>query len=80
MEVSTSSPIGFSIPGSATRRLKAYSVSLREKNFDISEVPVTDDSENFDDFISKAAKNKCVSCGQIMPVSSTNALVVISKF
>jgi hypothetical protein len=69
MEVATSSPIGFSIPGSATRRLKAYSVSLREKNFDISEVPVTDDGENVDaDFI-KTAKDKCLSCGQKVPVS-----------
>ena len=71
MDVSTSSPsIGFSIPGSATRRLKTYSVSLREKNFDISEVPVvpTDDGENLDDFISKTAKDKCGSCGQKVPV------------
>jgi hypothetical protein len=73
MEVATSSPIGFSIPGSATRRLKAYSVSLREKNFDISEVPVTDDGENVDaDFISKTAKDKCLSCGQKVPVSIKN--------
>ena len=71
MDVSTSSPsIGFSIPGSATRRLKTYSVSLREKNFDISEVPVvpTDDGENLDHFISKTAKDKCGSCGQKVPV------------
>ena len=64
---------GLVIPGSAPRRKKAYSVSLHENNFDISEVPCSaqeeipsldgDRTQNDTNLTSE----KCYSCGQILP-------------
>lgn len=62
------STTGLSIPGSA-RRKKAYSVSLHENNFDISEVPCMQDevvSLEGDGNLSTIG-DKCNSCGQNIP-------------
>jgi hypothetical protein len=57
---------GLSIPGSAQRRKKAFSVSVRENNFDISEVPCPEEeiiSVDSDRNLTPVA-DKCFSCGQ----------------
>lgn len=61
---------GLNIPGSA-RRKKAYSVSLHENNFDISEVPCLQEevvSLEGDESVLPVADSKCHSCGQILPL------------
>ena len=69
--VASSPQVGLSIPGSATRK-KAYSVSLREKDFDISEVPVLqDDGESVEDYIRTASKEKCLACGQKLSANTS---------
>ncbi len=67
---------GLTIPGSASRRKKAYSVSLHENNFDISEVPCSqeeilslDGDRNLTqhDHSLTPVADKCHSCGQNLP-------------
>lgn len=64
------SPAGLSIPGSA-RRKKTYSVSLRDKNLDISEVPLDLSCEEDGDNSNPISnREKCLSCGQRLPLRS----------
>lgn len=67
------SPSGLSIPGSGQRRKKAYSVSLHENNFDISEVPCLQEahSPNDDGNLAPVA-DRCFTCGQNIPTSACN--------
>ncbi len=63
-----------SIPGSAQRRKKAFSVSLRENNFDISEVPCLEEeiiSLDNERNLTPVA-DKCYSCGQTLPYKAPN--------
>ncbi|XP_046439387.1 zinc transporter 2-like [Daphnia pulex] len=65
---------GLSIPGSAQRRKKAFSVSLRENDFDISEVPCLEEeiiSLDNDRNLTPVA-DKCYSCGQTLPYKAPN--------
>lgn len=65
---------GLSIPGSAQRRKKAFSVSLRENDFDISEVPCLEEeiiSLDNDRNLTPVA-DKCYSCGQTLPCKASN--------
>lgn len=60
---------GLSIPGSAQRRKKAFSVSVRENDFDISEVPCSEEEiipSDSDRNLTPVA-DKCFSCGQTIP-------------
>lgn len=64
------SSAGLSIPGSARKKKATYSVSLRENNFDISEVYCEDDDEVVEESSSKhrtPARDKCQTCGQRLP-------------
>jgi|688.fasta_scaffold442230_2 hypothetical protein len=69
---------GLSIPGSAQRRKKAFSVSVRENNFDISEVPCSEEeiiSLDSDRNLTPVA-DKCFSCGQTVPNKVPNESTV----
>ena len=68
------SPAGLSIPGSALRKKKTYSVSLRDKNFGISEVPDADVSFE-EDGDNNPQTEKCQSCGQKLPAVRSSAAV-----
>lgn len=59
---------GLSIPGSL-RKKKAFSVSLRENNFDISEVPCMQDEHSSleSDRSPTPVADKCYTCGQNLP-------------
>ena len=68
---------GLSIPGSAHRRKKAFSVSVRENNFDISEVPCSEEIISLDsDRNLTPVADKCFSCGQIVPNKVLNESTV----
>ncbi|KAI9564394.1 hypothetical protein GHT06_008133 [Daphnia sinensis] len=69
--VDANSAGGLSIPGSAQRRKKAYSVSLHENNFDISEVPCLQEvSSSNDGGTLTPVADKCFNCGQNLPSSA----------
>jgi len=59
----SNSPPGVLIPGAGQSRKKTYSVSLREKSFNISEVPV-DVSLSSDVHDDQNVDEKCQTCGQ----------------
>ncbi len=65
------SSAGLSIPGSSRKKKTTYSVSLRENNFDISEVFCEDDDHEVVEESSKQhrtpARDKCQTCGQRLP-------------
>jgi len=64
---------GLSIPGSAQRRKKAFSVSLRENNFDISEVPCLEEEIiSLDNDRITPVADRCSSCGQTVPYKVPN--------
>lgn len=69
--VDANSAGGLSIPGSTQRRKKAYSVSLHENNFDISEVPCLEEvSSSNDGGTLTPVADKCINCGQNIPPSA----------
>jgi hypothetical protein len=74
----SNSPTGVSIPQSSIRtRAKAFSVSLHDNMFDVSEVSVEDInsqacSEDVNDCGKDRAGQTCPSCGQTVPSSLKN--------